>query len=150
MAHKPYLQITCVHSIDSIELAEALSGRLCRQRDAGLELPDLAVLIEVNVSGEASKSGVAPGAALSLAQAVHEQPGLRVRGLMTMPPMTEDPARARPHFEALARLAEEGRASGLPLEELSMGMSRDFEHAIACGSTLVRVGTDLFGPRRTR
>ena len=141
---------TLVHSIDSLGIAEALSARLCRQRDAGVALSDLAVLIEVNVSGEASKSGVAPEAALDLAGAVHEQAGLEVRGLMTMPPLTNDPAAARPHFEGLAALAAAGRAEGLPLQELSMGMSRDFEHAIACGSTLVRVGTDLFGPRLVR
>lgn len=139
-----------VHSVDSLGLAEALSGRLCRQRDAGVALPDLSVLIEVNVSGETSKSGVAPERALALAQTVHEHPGLQVHGLMTMPPLTEDPSHARPHFAHLARLAEEGRAGGLPLRELSMGMSRDFEHAIACGSTLVRIGTDLFGPRQAR
>jgi pyridoxal phosphate enzyme (YggS family) len=139
-----------VHSVDSLGLAEALSGRLVRQRDAGVELPDLSVLIEVNVSGEASKSGVVPEASLALAQAVHDLAGLQVKGLMTMPPLTDDPSKARPHFERLARLAASGRNAGLPLHELSMGMSRDFEHAIACGSTLVRVGTDLFGPREVR
>lgn len=138
---------TMVHSVDTLALAEALSGRLERQRAAGGTLDDLRCLIEVNVSGEVSKSGVAPAAALDLAAAAHALPGLTVCGLMTMPPFTDDPSESRPHFKALAALAERGRAAGLPLTELSMGMSRDFEHAIACGSTLVRVGTDIFGPR---
>ena len=136
-----------VHSVDSLELAQALSARVVRSRDGGQSLADLQVLIEVNVSGEASKSGVRPEAALDLVGAAGALEGLVVKGLMTMPPMDADPAEARPHFDALAELAAAGRSGGLELPELSMGMSRDFEHAIAAGSTLIRIGTDLFGPR---
>ena len=138
---------TLIHSVDRMSVAEALSGRLLRQREAGEHLDDLGVLIEVNVSGEASKSGAAPEVALELCAAAHALPGLQVRGLMTMPPFTDDPADSRPHFARLAALAASGRDQGLALPELSMGMSGDFEHAIAEGSTLVRVGTSLFGPR---
>jgi len=138
---------TLVHSVDRLSVAEALSGRLVRQREAGESIDDLGVLIEVNVSGEASKEGVDPSTALDLCAAAQALPGVQVRGLMTMPPFTDDPADSRPHFARLAALAARGRDQGLALTELSMGMSGDFEHAIAEGSTLVRVGTSLFGPR---
>ena len=99
-------------------------------------------------TGEASKGGVAPEDALDLCRALHEAPGIDLRGLMTMPPYTADPADSAPFFEHLAGLADQGKALGLPLHELSMGMTQDFEVAIAHGATWVRVGTAIFGPRQ--
>lgn len=132
---------TLVHAVDSLKLGEELSAQAL---EAGTPI---GVLVEVNTGGEASKAGVVPEAALDLAQALHALPGLRLRGLMTIPPDVPEP---RPFFERLAALGEEGRQRGLPLSELSMGMSGDLEAAIACGATIVRVGTALFGPRRPR
>lgn len=140
-------RVNLVHAVDRLDLAQALSERIARERAEGRALPDLGVLVEVNVSGEQSKGGVGPDGALALCAAVAALPGLALSGLMTMPPHTEDPADSRPFFAALAALAAQGRAAGLPLKELSMGMSGDFEHAVMEGSTMVRVGTDLFGPR---
>ena len=133
---------TVVHSLDGLEIAAALDARV-----AALGLPPLGVLVQVNVGGEGQKSGVAPGEALAFCAAVQRLPGLRLAGLMTVPPATEDPAAAAPHFAALAALAAEGRAAGLPLHELSMGMSHDLAVAIAHGATIIRVGTALFGAR---
>src|SRR5262249_47322710 len=104
----------------------------------------LPVLLEVNVSGEASKAGCAPGEAPSLAAAVRARPHLGLAGLMTIPPDTEDREQARPYFTALRRLRDE---LGGDLPELSMGMSHDFEIAIEEGATIVRVGTAIFGSR---
>ena len=137
---------TLVHAVDSLKLGEELSARV---QELGLAAP-LCVLVEVNTGGELSKAGVPPGQALDLCAALAALPGLELRGLMTIPPETADPAQARPYFERLAALAEQGRTRGLPLSELSMGMSGDLEVAIACGATIVRVGTALFGPRRPR
>lgn len=130
---------TLVHAVDSLRLGEALSDRVERTGAA-----PLGVLVEVNVGGEQSKAGVTPEAALELCAALQALPGLTVRGLMTIPPAVPDPA---PHFARMAALQAEGRARGLPLDELSMGMSGDFEAAIAHGATIVRVGTAIFGPR---
>ena len=125
-----------VHDVDSLALAEELGKR---------SLPrTIGVLLGVNVGEETQKSGVLPGACLDLARAVAAIPGVRLRGLMCIPPAGADPA---PHFAALAALAAQGRADGLPLDELSMGMSHDYEAAIAHGATLVRVGTAIFGAR---
>ncbi len=133
---------TLVHAVDSLRLAEALDSRV-----AALGAPPLGVLIEVNVGGEKSKAGVPPAAALDLARAVDALPGIHVRGLMTIPPPVDRPADAAPFFARLAGLAATGRAAGLALDELSMGMSGDFEEAIRHGATIVRVGTAIFGPR---
>jgi len=133
-----------VQTIDSIRLCQEL-GR--RRLAAGAEGP-LDALVEVNVSGETSKSGCAPGELREVCAAVEAQPGLRLRGLFTVPPASEDPNAARPHFEALVRLRRElGGDARLP--ELSMGMSGDLEVAVACGSTWVRLGTAIFGHRST-
>jgi hypothetical protein len=106
----------------------------------------LAVLIEVNVGGEAHKSGCAPEALPEILSALGEAPQLALRGLMCVPPHTDDPSGARPYFEALARLRElHGGAQRLP--ELSMGMTADLEYAVAAGATMVRVGTAIFGAR---
>jgi pyridoxal phosphate enzyme (YggS family) len=107
----------------------------------------LQVCVQVNISGEASKSGVEPDALLDLAQSVAALPNLRLRGLMAIPAPCDDPAQARAPFARLAALADTLRAAGLAIDTLSMGMSNDLDAAIAEGSTLVRVGTAIFGAR---
>jgi pyridoxal phosphate enzyme (YggS family) len=133
------------HTIDRLKIAERLSA----QRPASL--PDLNVCLQVNIDGSPSKSGVAPGAALELARAVAALPRLRLRGLMTLPEPGSDfaaqhavHARTRALFEHLR--AALGAAGG-GFDTLSMGMTADLEAAIQAGSTLVRVGTAIFGGR---
>lgn len=134
-----------VETVDRLKTAAALNRGAAA---AGLILP---ILVQVNVGGEAQKSGVAPAAAAELLGELRRLPALEVRGLMTMPPWVEDPEAGRPYFRALRQLAEQLRAGGLfapdapPL--LSMGMSADFEVAVEEGADLVRVGSALFGPR---
>jgi pyridoxal phosphate enzyme (YggS family) len=130
-----------VHSIDRLKIAERLSA----QRPEGM--PPLQACIQVNVSGEATKSGVAPGDAAALARAVAALPRLRLRGLMTIPEPTAEVALQRRRFEALRELKDRLVADGLALDTLSMGMSDDLEAAIAAGSTIVRVGSAIFGAR---
>lgn len=130
-----------VHSVDRLKIAERLSA----QRPA--DLPPLQVCVQVNVSGEASKSGCAPGEALALCQAVAALPRITLRGLMAIPEPTEDVAEQRRAFKQLKDLAATLSAAGLSLDTLSMGMSHDLEAAIAEGATLVRVGTAIFGER---
>jgi pyridoxal phosphate enzyme (YggS family) len=132
-----------IHAVDRLKLARALEAAA-----AGLgQVQD--ILIQVNQGGEATKSGVAPEAAPELLQEVARLPHLRVLGLMTMPPWLPDPEAVRPYFRALRELRDRLRdLSGLPLPELSMGMSGDYEVAVEEGATLVRVGTAIFGPRR--
>ena len=130
-----------VHSIDRLKIAE----RLAEQRPAAL--PPLSVCLQVNVSGEATKSGVAPDAVEDLARRVAALPGLRLRGLMAIPAPAADFAAQRLPFRRLREIYEQLRAGGLPLDTLSMGMSHDLEAAIAEGATLVRVGTAIFGER---
>jgi hypothetical protein len=133
-----------VDSVDSLRLAERLNeaaARLGRH---------LSVLIEINVGGEAAKSGLAPDSAelFALLDAHPRLASLTIRGCMTVPPFTEDPEGARACFRRLRELRDQLRSrSGLPLPELSMGMSHDFEVAIEEGSTCVRVGTAIFGSR---
>ena len=130
-----------VHTVDR----EKVARRLSEQRPQGL--PPLEVLVQVNVSGEASKSGVAPQDAAALARVVAKLPRLRLRGLMTVPEPTPDAGVQRARFAELRRLVESLRREGLALDTLSMGMSDDMEAAIAEGSTLVRIGTAIFGKR---
>jgi pyridoxal phosphate enzyme (YggS family) len=130
-----------VHSIDRLKVAE----RLAAQRP--LYLPPLQVCVQVNVSGEASKSGCSPDEALSLCRAVAALPGLQLRGLMAIPEPVDDPQAQRQPFRQLRQLSERIRAAGLPLDTLSMGMSHDLEAAVAEGATIVRVGTAIFGER---
>jgi len=130
-----------VHSIDRLKIAE----RLSEQRD--VHLPPLEVCIQVNVSGEESKSGVAPDDLPDLARAVAALPRLRLRGLMTIPEPTSDVALQRARFACLRQLRDQLNAGGLQLDTLSMGMSDDLEAAIAEGATMVRVGTAIFGSR---
>ena len=127
-----------VHSVDRLKVAERLSA----QRPA--QLPPLNVCLQVNVSGEASKSGCAPEELPALAAAVAALPNLKLRGLMAIPEPTEDVAAQRAAF---ARLRELLTALNLGLDTLSMGMSHDLEAAIAEGATWVRIGTALFGAR---
>lgn len=126
----------CVETVDSPRLAEALAKR------ATPGAPPLEVMLQVNVGGEAQKSGCAPAELPALIDAVRAQPSLSLRGLMTVPPLGEAPEASRPHFRALRELA--GRHG---LRELSMGMSADLEVAIEEGATTVRVGTAIFGSR---
>lgn len=130
-----------VHSIDRLRIAERLSA----QRD--VHLPPLNVCVQVNVSGEDSKSGVAPTAAAALAAAVAALPRLRLRGLMCIPEPTAERALLQARFAQLRILRDQLNASGLELDTLSMGMSDDLEIAIAEGATLVRVGAAIFGAR---
>ncbi len=133
-----------VHSIDRLKLAERLSA----QRPA--TLPPLQVCIQVNVSGEASKSGVAPDAVRALALSVRGLPRLVLRGLMCIPEPEGDEGLLRARFRALGQLQHELAEHGLVLDTLSMGMSDDLELAIDEGSTLVRVGSAIFGNRTRR
>ncbi len=135
-----------VDSVDSLRLAEKLNAA-AQKADKRLT-----VLIEVNVGGEAAKSGVAPDSSEleQLLLAVQRLNALQLRGLMTIPPFTEDPQQARPFFRRLRELRDQIGARHLPaisLDVLSMGMSHDFEVAIEEGSTCVRVGTAIFGER---
>ena len=130
-----------VHTVDRLKIAERLSA----QRPE--HLPPLQVCVQVNVSGEASKSGVAPEEAAALAHAVAGLPRLQLRGLMAIPEPTEDAARLAAQFAVLRTLFEMLKAEGLPLDTLSMGMSHDLESAVAAGATMVRVGTAIFGAR---
>ncbi|RQO77566.1 YggS family pyridoxal phosphate-dependent enzyme [Aquitalea sp. FJL05] len=130
-----------VHSIERLKIAQ----RLSEQRPDSL--PPLQVCVQVNVSGEASKSGCAPQEAKALALAVAALPRLQLRGLMCIPEPTEDAARLAGQFALLQQLQQELRAAGLALDTVSMGMSADMAQAIAAGSTMVRVGTAIFGAR---
>ncbi|MEJ2173823.1 MAG: YggS family pyridoxal phosphate-dependent enzyme, partial [bacterium] len=130
-----------VQSVDREKIAQRLSVQ--RPRTPA----PLNVLVQVNVSGEASKSGVEPQATLALAQAIARLPRLHLRGLMAIPEPTDDAALQRARFRLLRELFEAIHALGLPLDTLSMGMSDDMESAIAEGATMVRIGTAIFGER---
>jgi pyridoxal phosphate enzyme (YggS family) len=130
-----------VHGIDRLKVAERLSA----QRP--INLPPLQVCLQVNVSGEASKSGVPPEQVRELARGIAALPNLRLRGLMAIPAPTDDVAEQRAAFAHLRILFEQLNRDGLQLDTLSMGMSHDFPAAIAEGATLVRVGTAIFGVR---
>ena len=127
-----------VHSVDRLKIAQ----RLSEQRPA--DLPPLNICIQVNVSGEASKSGCTPADLPALANAISALPRLELRGLMAIPEPTEDRAAQDAAFAALRDLQN---SLNLPLDTLSMGMSHDLESAIAQGATWVRIGTALFGAR---
>jgi PLP dependent protein len=139
-----------IHSVDSVRLLERLNS--AREK---LATSPLEVLIEVNVGGESAKGGV-PAEIRALEDLLNGAPGLpyiQIRGLMTIPPYTEDPEGARPYFRKLRSLRDEilrANFSGVSMEQLSMGMSHDFEVAIEEGSTCVRVGTAIFGERTSK
>ncbi|MDP2760488.1 MAG: YggS family pyridoxal phosphate-dependent enzyme [Sideroxyarcus sp.] len=129
-----------VHSVDRLKIAE----RLAAQRP--LHLPPLNICLQVNVSGEASKSGVAPEAVAQLARAVARLPQLRLRGLMAIPAPAAGSQQRAP-FARMRELLEDLNRQGLQLDTLSMGMSHDFAAAILEGATIVRIGTAIFGSR---
>lgn len=130
-----------VHSIER----EKIARRLSEQRPA--ELPPLEVCLQVNVSGESTKSGVDPDQVQRLAEAVAAMPGLRLRGLMTLPRPCDDLAEQRRPFALLRGMQEKLNDRGFALDTLSMGMTGDMEAAIAEGATIVRIGTAIFGAR---
>jgi pyridoxal phosphate enzyme (YggS family) len=132
-----------VHSVDSVKLAARLS-RLAAAADR-----EVAILLEVNVSGEASKYGATPAELPSHVETIAALPGLRLQGLMTMAPIAPDPAAARPVFAGLRRLRDDlaPRFPAVNWRHLSMGMTDDFEIAIEEGATIVRIGRAIFGER---
>ncbi|NTV48876.1 MAG: YggS family pyridoxal phosphate-dependent enzyme [Geobacteraceae bacterium] len=137
-------QVEVIHSVDRISLAQEIDrqwGKLGKVCD---------VLIQVNISGEVTKSGTTEAGAIQLVRECALLPNIKVKGLMTMPPFFDDPDAARPYFAELRRLSEAittQQIAGVDMAELSMGMSGDFEAAIQEGATLVRVGTAIFGER---
>ncbi|HUV99011.1 MAG TPA: YggS family pyridoxal phosphate-dependent enzyme [Gallionella sp.] len=131
-----------VHSVDRLKIAQRLSD----QRPA--HLPDLQVCLQVNISGEDSKSGVRPDEVSGLAHAIAALPRLTLRGLMAVPAPRDDVAGQRLPFAQLRKLRDELNRQGLLLDTLSMGMSHDFSAAIAEGATIVRIGTAIFGGRQ--
>ncbi len=136
-----------IHSVDRLELAEELDRR------AGQHSRKLNVLIEVNVSGETSKSGAEPSSVLELVRQISVLPNLSIQGLMTMPPYSDDPEQSRPYFIALRKLRDDIESAHIPrvaMNELSMGMTDDFEVAIEEGATIIRVGRAIFGERINR
>lgn len=130
-----------VHSVDRLKIAQ----RLSTQRPA--HLPPLNICIEVNISGEASKSGVPPAEVAELARECSLLPRLQLRGLMTIPPVSRDFETQRDYFRRLRELRDALNQTGSALDTLSMGMTDDLEAAIAEGSTLVRIGSGIFGER---
>ncbi|HSC47724.1 MAG TPA: YggS family pyridoxal phosphate-dependent enzyme [Gammaproteobacteria bacterium] len=133
-----------VHTLDR----ESIARRLSEQRPASF--PPLEVCLQVNVSGEASKGGVAPGRLPALAAAVAALPRIRLRGLMAIPVAAKDGEAQRAPFRKLRQLLESLNVEGHRLDTLSMGMSEDLEAAVMEGATLVRIGTAVFGPRRPK
>ncbi|MBU0655758.1 MAG: YggS family pyridoxal phosphate-dependent enzyme [Gammaproteobacteria bacterium] len=130
-----------VHSVDRLKIAQ----RLSEQKPA--DAPDINICLQVNISGEASKSGVQPAALAELAAQVVKLPGLQLRGLMAIPAPEDDFARQRAVFAQVRDLQENLIAQGFALDTLSMGMTDDMEAAIAEGATMVRIGTAIFGAR---
>ncbi|MFZ6743014.1 YggS family pyridoxal phosphate-dependent enzyme [Undibacterium sp. JH2W] len=130
-----------VHSVDREKIAQ----RLSEQRPANM--PALNICLQVNISGEASKSGVLPEEAVALAQKIAVLPGLHLRGLMAVPEASDDEQVQRQAFRQLKLLSERIQTAGISLDTLSMGMSADMHAAIAEGSTMLRIGTAIFGNR---
>lgn len=133
-----------IESIDNIGLARAL------EKEAAARGRTVRALVEVNLAGEANKSGLPKEALEPLLEAIAALPHLRIEGLMAVPPLSNEPEKMRPYFRALAELREKFKtveSANIQLKELSMGMSQDYEVAIEEGATLVRIGTALFGPR---
>lgn len=130
-----------VHSVDRLKIAQ----RLSEQRPA--DMPPLQICLQVNVSGEATKSGLEPEALLELARAVVLLPNIRLRGLMAIPEPTEDVQQQRAAFAKLRFMQNDLQAVGIQTDTLSMGMSADMDAAIAEGATIVRIGTAIFGVR---
>jgi hypothetical protein len=132
-----------IHSLDSLRLARALD----RQGEQAAR--PVRCLIEVNLGGEESKSGMTEDGVRPLLEAAADLHHLRIEGLMALPPFFPDPEQVRPYFRRLRTLRDKLRDEGFPLADLSMGMTHDFELAIEEGATMVRIGTAIFGPRPT-
>lgn len=135
-----------IHSVDNLNLAKELN------RAAEQQGKVLSILLQISLSGEATKFGASEKEIFQMAEAISKMPALTVVGLMTLPPYFENPEEARPFFIHLRKLGERLRRENIPrmaVHELSMGMSNDFETAIEEGSTFIRVGTAIFGPRRS-
>ena len=133
-----------IHSVDSVELAQEIDRRA---KEAGCRQD---ILLEVNIGGEPTKAGFRPDVVVQVAETMAQLAHIHIKGLMAIPPPTANPEEARPHFRRLRELSAQLAAQQLPsvsMEELSMGMSNDYEVAIEEGATLVRVGTALFGAR---
>ena len=131
-----------IHSLDNLPLAEELDRR------AGQACHTLKVMIEVNISGEATKFGTDEEKVLNLSRKILDLSHLSLEGLMTMPPYFDSPETSRPYYVRLRELKERIIREGIPMKELSMGMSNDFDIAVEEGATYVRVGTAIFGPRK--
>lgn len=137
--------VSMIHTVDRLSLAQEIDRQWRDKQSAACD-----ILVQVNVSGEATKSGTSATEAVELVRHIAKLPNVRVRGLMTMPPFFDDPEAARPYFRELRLLADRISSEQIPaveMTELSMGMSGDFEVAIEEGATLVRVGTAIFGGR---
>ena len=137
--------VSMIHTVDRLSLAQEIDRQWRDKQSAACD-----ILVQVNVSGEATKSGTTATEAVELVRQIAKLPNVRVRGLMTMPPFFDDPEAARPYFRELRLLADRISSEQIPaveMTELSMGMSGDFEVAIEEGATLVRVGTAIFGGR---
>lgn len=140
--HAIHCRFECIHSVDSARIMHALNTEAAEQ---GIVQN---ILLQVNVSGEGSKFGIAPDELIPLLDEAGSCMNLNVEGLMTIPPLAEDPEKAAPHFARLREMRDRAAAeTGFPLAFLSMGMSHDMEVAIREGATMVRVGTDIFGIR---
>ena len=131
-----------IHSIDSLSLAEELNRRAQQVGQV------TNVMIEVNISGEATKFGTDEGLVFGIARGILNLGNLSLEGLMTMPPYFDSPEMSRPYYTKLRELQERMVREGIPMKELSMGMSNDFEIAVEEGATYVRVGTAIFGERK--
>lgn len=131
-----------IHSIDSPSLAEEI------QRRAETRGIRMNVLIEVNLSGEKTKFGILPEAVSGLVKSICRLKNINIQGLMTMPPFSESPEDSRPYFSMLRMIRDSIQKEGIMINDLSMGMSNDFEVAIEEGATMVRIGTAIFGERR--
>jgi len=147
-------QFSYVETVDSLTLVQNLQ-KAWRKLAANCRMSPQAVLLQINIGREPQKSGVLPEDAVRLALAVREMPELDMRGIMCIPPMAvckeENGEASRPYFAAMRGLRDVlAKETGLPLKELSMGMSHDCEVAISEGATIVRIGTDIFGPRPVR
>lgn len=131
-----------IHSVDSLPLAEEIQKRAEKK---GIKTD---ILIEVNISGEKTKFGISPEKVIALARDISKLKNINLKGLMTIPPFSESPEDSRQYFRMLRTLVTDVKKDGIKINELSMGMSNDFEVAIEEGATIIRIGTAIFGERR--
>lgn len=137
-------KVSLIHSVDRLSLAKEINHQWAKINGR------VDILIQVNLGGEESKSGVSPGRLMNLIQEVAKLEHVRIQGLMTLPPWCEDPEEVRPYFRQLKSLSEEAgqlHLNNVHMNELSMGMSHDYTVAIQEGATMIRIGTAIFGPR---